>query len=259
MRSERANLGLWTSDLGPRTSDLGPRTQTRDLFAGGQLDAGFHDFGSNFADERAEHFHGFFGVFASGRKSFEHGGADYDVGPAVIDVVDDAVPVGMRQAHPVVGGGHVFADEPVEEDGVEFAVHSGPHFDGARNAEAHHVDGFAIVECDGDGLAGFDRPALGRQADFGAVDAAFFATGQHDLGVHLVAGGVLVEFFRKGGVLREHLEFGVGDRLVGAGERPHLFRKGHDDSSFDTGLEVRSGLAEGKDDPGEEEDQNGSD
>ncbi len=69
--------------------------------------------GDDFADEVFKHGEGLFGVFAVGADVFGDDGVGDDVGPAVVDVVEDFVPTGVEDALEVGGGGHAIAYKPI--------------------------------------------------------------------------------------------------------------------------------------------------
>jgi len=154
---------------------------------------------------------------AIGLEIFGDGGGDREVGPALIIAEEKAVAF-VDEPAIEVGSGHIgLADEPVIIEIGEGDLAAIGGLDIFDDREFFGGETTAIGDRKGDGRGVGERPALGDETAFGAMDAGVHVVaGEDDGDEELIAGVVGVGLAGELGAGAEDGDFVVADFLIDA-------------------------------------------
>ena len=142
------------------------------------------------------------------------------------------------------GSGYLVSDKPVAVYTFECSRDTWLHFNWTGNEISHHSNGASVRQRHWNGLTAVDRPPLGRQAEFRAMNASLFRTCKHDLGIENVTLWIGVGFFDYLRVLGQDIFFTLRDSLIPSAELTNPCGKFHDDPPLGDGVH-RRGQSEG--------------
>ena len=189
-----------------------------------------HDSRCNLSDKIRNHGLGGGDIFSSGKEPLEYRGAHRDVGPAVILVMDHAVPTREQDPHGMRGSACSVSYEPIAKQAGERLADTGGDLDLSGNRVTHHGDGSSVGQLYRQILPPVDRPTLGRETQFRTVNAAFLGAGEHDLGIDDFPGRIRVRLLDDLGVLGQNRALSLGSLLIAPLEETSCRGETHDDT-----------------------------